>query len=280
MSSTLFLVPTPIGNLADITDRSRSVLSSVDIIACEDTRNTQKLLSLVGIKTQANLVAYHEYNADKMRPILLEKLKNGCDIAQVSDAGTPLVSDPGYRLARDAMDLGLNVVPLPGANALLPALQLSGLPSDRFLFNGFLSTKKSARMSELQELKDIPATLIFYESPHRVVECLTNMLEVFGNRKAAVVRELTKKFEQATRDTLQNLIEFYTQNGEPKGEIVILVDRADKQTQKKEFDVCALLKEAFTKTSSLRDAVDIVVKQTGLDRRKIYKQALELKDEK
>lgn len=280
MSSTLFLVPTPIGNLADITDRSRSVLSSVDIIACEDTRNTQKLLSLVGIKTQANLVAYHEYNADKMRPILLEKLKNGCDIAQVSDAGTPLVSDPGYRLARDAMDLGLNVVPLPGANALLPALQLSGLPSDRFLFNGFLSTKKSARISELQELKDIPATLIFYESPHRVVECLTNMLEVFGNRKAAVVRELTKKFEQATRDTLQNLIEFYTQNGEPKGEIVILVDRADKQTQKKEFDVCALLKEAFTKTSSLRDAVDIVVKQTGLDRRKIYKQALELKDEK
>ena len=280
MSSTLFLVPTPIGNLADMTDRSRSVLSSVDIIACEDTRNTQKLLSLVGIKTQAQLVAYHEYNADKMRPILLEKLKNGCDIAQVSDAGTPLVSDPGYRLARDAMDSGLNVVPLPGANALLPALQLSGLPSDRFLFNGFLSTKKSARMSELQELKDIPATLIFYESPHRVMDTLSDMLKVFGNRKAAVVRELTKKFEQAVRDTLQNLIEFYTQNGEPKGEIVILVDRADKQTQKKEFDICALLKEAFTKTSSLRDAVDIVVKQTGLDRRKIYKQALELKDEK
>ena len=215
-----------------------------------------------------------------MRPILLEKLKNGCDIAQVSDAGTPLVSDPGYRLARDAMDSGLNVVPLPGANALLPALQLSGLPSDRFLFNGFLSTKKSARMSELQELKDIPATLIFYESPHRVIDTLSDMLKVFGNRKAAVVRELTKKFEQAVRDTLQNLIEFYTQNGEPKGEIVILVDRADKQTQKKEFDICALLKEAFTKTSSLRDAVDIVVKQTGLDRRKIYKQALELKDEK
>ena len=280
MSSTLFLVPTPIGNLADMTDRSRSVLSSVDIIACEDTRNTQKLLSLVGIKTQAQLVAYHEYNADKMRPILLEKLKNGCDIAQVSDAGTPLVSDPGYRLARDAMDSGLNVVPLPGANALLPALQLSGLPSDRFLFNGFLSTKKSARMSELQELKDIPATLIFYESPHRVMDTLSDMLKVFGNRKAAVVRELTKKFEQAVRDTLQNLIEFYTQNGEPKGEIVILVDRADKQTQKKEFDLCALLKEAFTKTNSLRDAVDIVVKQTGLDRRKIYKQALELKDEK
>ena len=280
MSSTLFLVPTPIGNLADVTDRSRTVLSSVDIIACEDTRNTQKLLTLLGISTKATLVAYHEYNADKMRPILLEKLKKGLDIAQVSDAGTPLVSDPGYRLARDVTDSGLTVVPLPGANAVLPALQLSGLPSDRFLFNGFLSTKKAARKAELQELKDVPATLIFYESPHRVVDTLSDMLEVFGNRKAAVVRELTKKFEEANRNFLEELIQFYKQEGDPKGEIVILVDRADKQTQKVDFDVCALLKDAFKKTSSLRDAVDDVVKQTGLDRRKIYKQALELKDEK
>lgn len=280
MSSTLFLVPTPIGNLADVTDRSRAVLSSVDIIACEDTRNTQKLLTLLGISTKATLVAYHEYNADKMRPILLEKLQKGVDIAQVSDAGTPLVSDPGYRLARDVMDRGFTVIPLPGANAVLPALQLSGLPSDRFLFNGFLSTKKAARKAELQELKDVPATLIFYESPHRVVDTLSDMLEVFGNRKAAVVRELTKKFEEANRNFLEELIQFYEQEGEPKGEIVILVDRADKQTQKVDFDVCALLKDAFKKTSSLRDAVDKVVKQTGLDRRKIYKQALELKDEK
>ena len=279
MSSTLFLVPTPIGNLADITDRSRQVLSNADIIACEDTRNTQKLLTLLGVTTKAELVAYHEYNADKMRPILLNRLAKGMDIAQVSDAGTPLVSDPGYRLARDAMDKGFTVVPLPGANAVLPALQLSGLPSDRFLFNGFLATKKKARIAELNELKDVPATLIFYESPHRVVDCLKDMLLVFGDRQAAVVREITKKFEQSMHKSIAQLIQFYEQNGEPKGEIVIVVDRADKQMQKEQFDVCDMLKKALKKTSSLRDAVDIVTEQTGLDRRKIYKQALDLKND-
>lgn len=279
MSATLFLVPTPIGNLSDVTQRSCDVLSQVDIIACEDTRNTQKLLNLLGIQTNAVLIAYHEYNADKMRPVLLEKLAQGKNIAQVSDAGTPLVSDPGYKLAKQAMDAGYTVVPLPGANAVLPALQLSGLPSDRFLFNGFLSTKKSARITELEQLKNIPATLIFYESPHRVPETLSDMLSVFGNRSAAVVRELTKKFEQSVRGTLSQLIDFYDKNGEPKGEIVILIDRPSEQSLRDEFDVCALLKQAFTKNASLRDAVDDVTKQTGLDRRKIYKQALELKNE-
>lgn len=279
MSATLFLVPTPIGNLSDVTQRSCEVLSQVDIIACEDTRNTQKLLNLLGIQTNAVLIAYHEYNADKMRPVLLEKLAQGKNIAQVSDAGTPLVSDPGYKLAKQAMDAGYTVVPLPGANAVLPALQLSGLPSDRFLFNGFLPTKKSARITELEQLKNIPATLIFYESPHRVPETLSDMLSVFGNRSAAVVRELTKKFEQSVRGTLSQLIDFYDKNGEPKGEIVILIDRPSEQSLRNEFDVCALLKQAFTKNASLRDAVDDVTKQTGLDRRKIYKQALELKNE-
>jgi len=279
MSATLFLVPTPIGNLSDVTQRSCEVLSQVDIIACEDTRNTQKLLNLLGIQTNAVLIAYHEYNADKMRPVLLEKLAQGKNIAQVSDAGTPLVSDPGYKLAKQAMDAGYTVVPLPGANAVLPALQLSGLPSDRFLFNGFLPTKKSARITELEQLKNIPSTLIFYESPHRVPETLSDMLSVFGNRSAAVVRELTKKFEQSVRGTLSQLIDFYDKNGEPKGEIVILIDRPSEQSLRNEFDVCALLKQAFTKNASLRDAVDDVTKQTGLDRRKIYKQALELKNE-
>ena len=280
MTATLFLVPTPIGNLADITDRSRQVLQDADIIACEDTRNTQKLLTLLQIAAKGQLVAYHEYNADKMRPVLLEKLAQGLNIAQVSDAGTPLVSDPGYKLAKQAMDNGYTVVPLPGANALLPALQLSGLPSDRFLFNGFLPTKKKARIDELKTLKDVPATLIFYESPHRVQDTLSDMLAVFGDRRAAVARELTKKFEQAVRDTLSKLIEFYRQNGEPKGEIVIVVDRADVQSSREQFDVCDLLKTAFKKTDSLRDAVDLVAEQTGLDRRKIYKQALELKNDK
>ncbi len=277
MTGTLFLVPTPIGNLGDMTDRSREVLARADIIACEDTRNTKKLLTLLGVRYSGKLMAYHEYNADEMRPVLLEKLAQGLVIAQVSDAGTPLISDPGYRLCRDAVDKGLNVVPLTGANAVLPALQLSGLPSDRFLFNGFLPTKKSARQAELEILKNVPATLIFYESPHRVTDTLNDMLSVLGDRPAAVVRELTKKFEESKRGKLSDLLDFYKENGEPKGEIVIVVDRADLTAQKQDFDICALLKEAITKENSVRDAVDSVANFTGLDRRKIYKQALELK---
>lgn len=279
MTGVLFLVPTPIGNLNDMTERGRQVLSNVQMIACEDTRTTQKLLSLLAIKTQAQFVSYHEYNADKMRPILTEKLLSGMDIALVSDAGTPLVSDPGYRLVRDVLDQGLTVVPLPGANAVLPALQLSGLASDRFLFNGFLSSKKSARRTELMTLKDVPATMIFYESPHRVADCLADMLDIMGDRDAAVVRELTKKFEESRRGKLSELVAYYQQNGEPKGEVVLVVSRADEAAVAQSYDVHALLKDALQKHASLRDAVDAVTQITGLDRRQIYKQAIEIKNE-
>ena len=278
MTATLFLVPTPIGNLSDMTQRAIDVLQNADIIACEDTRMTQKLLGLLGINTSAHFVSYHEYNADKMRPILLEKLKNGSDVALVSDAGTPLISDPGYRLVKDVLNANLTVVPLPGANAVLPALQLSGLASDRFLFNGFLSSKKSARRTELESLKGVPATLIFYESPHRVVDALSDMLEIYGNRQAAVVRELTKKFEESRRGTIQDLLDYYQENGEPKGEIVLVVARADETSKCEQYDIHALLKEAFLRYDSVRDAVDAVTSQTGLDRRKIYKQAIEIKN--
>lgn len=279
MTGVLFLVPTPIGNLNDMTERGRQVLSNVQMIACEDTRTTQKLLNLLAIKTQAQFVSYHEYNADKMRPILTEKLLSGMDIALVSDAGTPLVSDPGYRLVRDVLDQGLTVVPLPGANAVLPALQLSGLASDRFLFNGFLSSKKSARRTELMTLKDVPATMIFYESPHRVADCLTDMLDIMGDRDAAVVRELTKKFEESRRGKLSELVAYYQQNGEPKGEVVLVVSRADEAAVAQSYDVHALLKDALQKHASFRDAVDAVTQITGLDRRQIYKQAIEIKNE-
>ncbi len=279
MTGVLFLVPTPIGNLNDMTERGRQVLSNVQMIACEDTRTTQKLLNLLAIKTQAQFVSYHEYNADKMRPILTEKLLSGMDIALVSDAGTPLVSDPGYRLVRDVLDQGLTVVPLPGANAVLPALQMSGLASDRFLFNGFLSSKKSARRTELMTLKDVPATMIFYESPHRVADCLTDMLDIMGDRDAAVVRELTKKFEESRRGKLSELVAYYQQNGEPKGEVVLVVSRADEAAVAQSYDVHALLKDALQKHASLRDAVDAVTQITGLDRRQIYKQAIEIKNE-
>ena len=279
MSGQLFLVPTPIGNLNDITERARQVLQDVQLIACEDTRTTQKLLNLLALKTSAQFISYHEYNADKMRPVLLEKLSSGTNIALVSDAGTPLISDPGYRLVRDVLDANLTVVPLPGANAVLPALQLSGLASDRFLFNGFLASKKSARRTELESLKNVPATMVFYESPHRTIDTLVDMLDIFGDRPAAVVRELTKKFEESKRGKLSELISYYTQNGEPKGEVVLVVARADEDAVAQSFDINALLKEALKKNKSVRDAVDEVTKTTGLDRRKIYKQAIEIKNE-
>jgi len=271
----LYLIPTPIGNLGDMTERACQILREVDLIACEDTRNTQKLLGLFGIKTSAPLWTYHEYNADKMRPVLIEKLLNGTSIGLVSDAGTPLISDPGYRLVKDCIENDITIIPLPGANAVLPALLLSGLASDRFLFNGFLPNKSSARKTELSELKNIPATLIFYESPHRVSDTLKDMLAVFGERDACVVRELTKKFEERKSGKISELIDFYTQKGEPKGEIVIVVARGDKK-EEVSFDIHALLKEALKKNTSLRDAVDEVTKITNLDRRKIYKEALDI----
>lgn len=275
MTGMLYLIPTPIGNLGDMTERACQILREVDLIACEDTRNTQKLLGLFGIKTSAPLWTYHEYNADKMRPVLIEKLLNGTSIGLVSDAGTPLISDPGYRLVKDCIENDITIIPLPGANAVLPALLLSGLASDRFLFNGFLPNKSSARKTELSELKNIPATLIFYESPHRVSDTLKDMLAVFGERDACVVRELTKKFEERKSGKISELIDFYTQKGEPKGEIVIVVARGDKK-EEVSFDIHALLKEALKKNSSLRDAVDEVTKITNLDRRKIYKEALDI----
>lgn len=274
---TLYLISTPIGNLKDISERALDILNQVQILACEDTRNSQKLIGLLGVSGSKKMLAYHEYNADKMRPKLLSILENSQDIALVCDAGTPLISDPGYRLVRDCRNNDIPVVPVPGANAVLPALQLSGLPSDRFLFNGFLSAKKSARLSELNELKSIPATLIFYESPHRVVDTLTDMLDVFGNRTASVVREITKKFEEAKTGLISNLIDFYQSQGLPKGEIVIVVDRPSEK-QKDDVNISELIAEEL-KTKTLRDAVDSVTQKTGLDRRKIYKQALELKNE-
>ncbi len=272
MEKGLYLVSTPIGNLDDMTDRGQKVLSQASIIACEDTRTTHKLLSLLGISSQAKMLAYHEYNADKMRPTLISLLQKGETIALVSDAGTPLVSDPGYRLVRDCLDKGISVFPIPGANALLPALQLSGLPSDRFFFMGFLASKKNARQKELKDISTVPGTLIFYESPHRLKDTLTDMLTILGNRQAAVVREITKKFEETKRGSLYDLIAEFEQ--EPKGEIVILVDRP-QQTQG-EINLNDMLQKALS-TQTVKDAAAQVAKQTGLSKKQVYQKALELK---
>lgn len=275
MEKGLYLVSTPIGNLGDMTSRGQQILEQASVIACEDTRTTQKLLSLLGISTHAKMVAYHEYNADKMRPLILNYLADEKSVVLVSDAGTPLLSDPGYRLVKDCLDNHFSVFPIPGANALLPALQLSGLPCDRFFFMGFLSPKKTARKKELLKIASIPATLIFYESPHRLQDALQDMLECLGDRNAAVVRELTKKFEESKRGLLSELCLAFPQ--EPRGEIVIVIDRPPALHQ--EFDIDALLRQKLA-TSTLKEAVTVVALQTGIHKKDVYKKALSVKNEK
>lgn len=272
----LYLVATPIGNIGDISARAVEVLTAADIIACEDTRNTKKLLTLLGI-TGKKLTAYHEYNADKIRPHILERLRNGEMIALVSDAGTPLVSDPGYRLVQDCIAQNLYVTAVPGASAVLTALQLSGLPCHRFLFEGFLPPKSAARQKELSLLSNIPATMIFYEAPQRLEETLQDMLSALGDRQAAVVREITKKFEQTVRGPFSELLAEYRQNGFPKGELVIVVSPAE-QKKADDDEIRSLLKKAL-KTKSVKEAAALVSQSIGESRKRIYQIAVELKNE-
>ncbi|MBR4927812.1 MAG: 16S rRNA (cytidine(1402)-2'-O)-methyltransferase [Alphaproteobacteria bacterium] len=273
----LYLVSTPIGNLGDISLRAKETLASADLIACEDTRTTRSLLTLLGIK-HGPLTAYHEHNADKVRPQLIEKLKKGIHIALVSDAGTPLISDPGYRLVRECREQNLPVTTIPGANAVLSALQLSGLPSDCFYFGGFLPSKQTARQQELNNIKNLQSTVIFYDTPNRLVDALSDILSVCGNRKVAVVREITKKFEETRLDSVQNLIDYYTQNGSPKGELVLVIDRSDTQATtltKEQLDALIL---KTVQTSSAKETAELIAGMTGLSKKQIYKRVVELKN--
>lgn len=270
----LYLVATPIGNLGDISARAVEVLKKADLIACEDTRVTSKLLAHLGIN--AKLIPYHEHNAEKVRPQLIEKLKNGEMIAQVSDAGTPLVSDPGYRLVQDCIENDLYFTAIPGASAVLTALQLSGLPSHRWLFEGFLPPKTGAKEKELALLNPVPATLIFYESPNRLEDTLQSMKKVLGNRSAAIVREITKKFEQTVRGTFEDLIAYYAENGQPKGELAIVVG-PPLEREISVDDVESALRDAL-KTMRVKEAAAFVAEQTGLAKKDLYQKALEIKD--
>jgi len=268
----LHIVATPIGNLADISLRALDALSAADTVACEDTRVTRKLLNAYGLDRA--LTAYHEHNADRMRPRLIKRMKDGESVALVSDAGTPLVSDPGYKLARAAIAEGLSVTALPGASAPLAALVVSGLPSDRFLYSGFLPPKRAARRKALESLAGVPATLIFLESARRLAAALEDMAVIFGTRPAAVVRELTKLFEEARRGDLAELAAHYRSTGPPKGEIVVVVgppDGAASEAGDLDEQLAAALERA-----SLRDAAAMVATATGLPRREVYARALAL----
>jgi 16S rRNA (cytidine1402-2'-O)-methyltransferase len=268
----LYLVATPIGNLADITLRALDVLSAAGTVACEDTRVTRRLLNAYGVKRP--LTSYHDHNAERVRPRLIERLKNGESVALVSDAGTPLVSDPGYKLVCAAIAEGLAVSSLPGASAPLAALVVSGLPSDRFLYAGFLPAKRAARRKVLAELACVPATLIVFESARRLAAALQDMAQVLGSRSAAVVRELTKLFEEVRRGDLAFLAEHYRAAGPPKGEVVIVVGPPDSETPPAD-DLDDRLAVALERTS-LRDAAARVAADTGLPRREVYARALAL----
>ncbi len=223
MAGTLFLVATPIGNLQDITPRALDTLRSVDVIACEDTRHTLKLLNHYGIKNR--LVSYHEHNEHERAAQLVADLENGRSVAVVSDAGTPGICDPGFRIAELARAAGARVIPIPGAAAFVSAIVASGLATDSFFFGGFLPAKRSERTKRLEEVKQIPATLIFYEAPHRLVRSLADCREVLGNRRASVARELTKLHEEVVCGTLEELSERFSAD-RVKGEIVLVIDRA------------------------------------------------------
>ncbi len=272
----LHLVATPIGNVRDITLRAMDVLEQADVLAAEDTRQTRKLLDILGIRREERgIIPYHDHNGAAQRPRLLRELAAGKSVALVSDAGTPMVADPGFGLVREVIAAGHRVLAAPGASAVLSALCVSGLPTDRFLFNGFLPPKSVARGKALEALKSVPATLVFYEGPKRVSACLAAMRDVLGGaRQAVVCRELTKKFEETRRGTLEELAEWYSSEGAPKGEVVILIGPPVEE-EADEKDVDASLTKAL-ETMSVKDAAGEVALRFGMPRREIYARALQL----
>ncbi|MGE0151827.1 MAG: 16S rRNA (cytidine(1402)-2'-O)-methyltransferase [Reyranellaceae bacterium] len=270
---------TPIGHARDITLRALDVLAGADLIACEDTRVTAKLLAIYGIRT--TLMAYHDHNAERARPQILQALRADQVVALVSDAGTPLIADPGYRLVREAAASGLPVTALPGASALLAGLSLSGLPTDRFLFAGFLPERGAERRRALAELAGVPATLVFFESPRRIGAALADALQMLGDREAAVGRELTKKFEEVRRGSLADLARHYAGEAEPpKGEIVLTIGppSADAAASVDAAAIDQALRAALEK-SSLKQAVADVAAATGAARKLVYARALRLKED-
>lgn len=271
-ASGLYLVATPIGNLGDITLRALEVLAGADVIACEDTRVTRKLTERFGIATP--LTPYHEHNAAQARPKLLARLAEGQAVALVSDAGTPLVSDPGYKLVRAVSEAGHSVIALPGPSAVLAALSVAALPTDRFFFEGFLPPKQVARQKRIATLANIPATLVLFESGSRVAATLADLAGGLGGRAAAICREMTKLHEEVRRGDLVALARNYTDGAETRGEFVIVI-APPADDEDKAGDLDDLLLRALTRVS-VKEAVGEVAIATGRPRREVYQRALAL----
>jgi 16S rRNA (cytidine1402-2'-O)-methyltransferase len=271
----LHIVATPIGNLSDITIRALAALAGADLIACEDTRVTRKLLDRYGIETP--LTPYHDHNAAQARPALLRRLAEGAALALVSDAGTPLISDPGYKLVRAAQDAGHLVTALPGPSSVLAALTIAGLPTDQFLFAGFLPPKQTARRTRIAELARVPATIVLFETGPRIAATLADLAAGLGPREAAICRELTKLHEEVRRGDLETLAQGAAA-GESRGEFVVIIAPPPAAEAPSAEDTETLLREALVRVS-LKDAVAEVAAATGLPRRELYQRALALTKE-
>jgi len=273
----LYLVATPIGNARDITLRALDILASADVIAAEDTRTARKIMEIHGISAQGRkFVAYHDHSTAAVRDRLIASVRSGQSLAYVSEAGTPLIADPGYRLALDMREAGLPVTAAPGASAAITALTVSGLPSDAFHFAGFLPSTASARRAALGALKDISATLILYESPKRIQGLLSDLCDgAMEDRTVVICRELTKKFEEVLRGTAAELIE-QTKDRSLKGEIVVLIARGEGANLNEDDVKTALIKAM--QTMRIKDAANAVAGATGMARRDVYQLALRLKD--
>ncbi len=269
----LYIVATPIGNIADITLRALDILKMVDLIACEDTRVSGILLSHYGIKKP--LLSYNDHNASERRPEIFSAIASGKRVALISDAGTPLVSDPGYKLVHEALEKNIYVTAIPGASSVLSALCLSGLPTDKFFFGGFLPAKPEALKKYIASLAAIPATLVFFESARRLEESLEALQDSLSDRQAAIVREITKIYEESRRGKLSELLAYIKQNGAPKGEIVIVISPPQEKEKDTNQNIEAQL-ITLLKSHSVKETAAIMAEQTGRPRKEIYALALKL----
>lgn len=271
-TGTLYIVATPIGNLEDITHRALRILKTVDVIAAEDTRHTRHLLARYQIDTQ--LTSYHDHNKDEKAPVLIARLLEGKNVALVSDAGTPGISDPGYVLINLAINQKIPVVPIPGATAAIAALSISGLPTDSFVFEGFLPAKQMARRKRLQELAKEERTVIFYEAPHKIVKTIEDMLAVFGDRKAVVTRELTKVHEETIRGAFSEILT-HLRSGTIKGEFTVIVHGASAEPHRQDIDTAEYLQNLILHRGlSKKEAISVAAEELGLPKKTVYKESL------
>ena len=275
-TGTLYIVATPIGNLEDITLRAIRVLKEVDLVAAEDTRHTRNLLNKYEIETP--LTSYHDHNKEEKAPVLVAQMLEGKNVALVSDAGTPGISDPGYFLINLAVDQKISVVPIPGATAAITALSVSGLPTDKFVFEGFLAAKQTARIKRLKELAAEERTLIFYEAPHKIIKAIEDMIAVFGDRQAVITRELTKIYEEIVRAKLSAALKHLKQKT-VKGELTVIVHGASKEPLKQDIDTTEYLKNLMLhKGLTKKEAIAAAAEELGLPKKEVYSASLRIKE--